>query len=48
MGAPQRGAAEDLNKIHRVMAVISGKGGVGKSLVRRDEDQTCTETSKTR
>jgi Mrp family chromosome partitioning ATPase len=32
-GAPEKGAAEDLNKIHRVIAVMSGKGGVGKSLV---------------
>jgi len=31
--APGNGAAEDLNKIHRVIAVMSGKGGVGKSLV---------------
>jgi Mrp family chromosome partitioning ATPase len=31
--APETGAAEDLNKIHRVIAVMSGKGGVGKSLV---------------
>ena len=31
--APEKGAAEDLNKIHRVIAVMSGKGGVGKSLV---------------
>jgi Mrp family chromosome partitioning ATPase len=31
--APEHGAAEDLNKIHRVIAVMSGKGGVGKSLV---------------
>jgi ATP-binding protein involved in chromosome partitioning len=28
-----KGAAEDLNVIHRVIAVMSGKGGVGKSLV---------------
>jgi ATP-binding protein involved in chromosome partitioning len=35
MGAPQqeKGAAEDLNDIQRVIAVMSGKGGVGKSLV---------------
>jgi ATP-binding protein involved in chromosome partitioning len=35
IGLPQqeRGAAEDLNEIHRVIAVMSGKGGVGKSLV---------------
>jgi Mrp family chromosome partitioning ATPase len=32
-GAPEKGAAEDLNKIQRVIAVMSGKGGVGKSLV---------------
>ncbi|MGD8475103.1 MAG: P-loop NTPase, partial [Anaerolineae bacterium] len=31
--APEEGVAEDLNKIHRVIAVMSGKGGVGKSLV---------------
>lgn len=35
IGAPQgdKGAAEDLNEIRRVIAVMSGKGGVGKSLV---------------
>jgi ATP-binding protein involved in chromosome partitioning len=33
IGVPEKGAAEDLNKIHRVIAVMSGKGGVGKSLV---------------
>jgi Mrp family chromosome partitioning ATPase len=35
IGVPQqdRGAAEDLNQIRRVIAVMSGKGGVGKSLV---------------
>jgi Mrp family chromosome partitioning ATPase len=35
IGAPQqdKGAAEDLNDIRRVIAVMSGKGGVGKSLV---------------
>jgi len=35
IGAPQedRGAAEDFNDIQRVIAVMSGKGGVGKSLV---------------
>jgi ATP-binding protein involved in chromosome partitioning len=35
IGVPQqeKGAAEDLNDIHRVIAVMSGKGGVGKSLV---------------
>jgi len=35
IGVPQqdKGAAEDLNEIHRVVAVMSGKGGVGKSLV---------------
>ena len=30
---PEKGAAEDFNRIHRVIAVMSGKGGVGKSLV---------------
>jgi ATP-binding protein involved in chromosome partitioning len=29
----EKGAAEDLNEIRRVIAVMSGKGGVGKSLV---------------
>jgi len=29
----RRGMAEHLNEIHRVIAVMSGKGGVGKSLV---------------
>jgi Mrp family chromosome partitioning ATPase len=35
IGVPQhdKGAAEDLNDIKRVIAVMSGKGGVGKSLV---------------
>jgi ATP-binding protein involved in chromosome partitioning len=35
IGVPQeeKGAAEDLNQIQRVIAVMSGKGGVGKSLV---------------
>lgn len=35
LGAPQqeKGAVEDLNNIQRVIAVMSGKGGVGKSLV---------------
>ena len=35
IGAPQqeKGAVEDLNQIQRVIAVMSGKGGVGKSLV---------------
>ena len=35
IGVPQqeKGAAEDLNEIRRVIAVMSGKGGVGKSLV---------------
>jgi Mrp family chromosome partitioning ATPase len=35
IGVPQqeKGAAEELNDIHRVIAVMSGKGGVGKSLV---------------
>jgi ATP-binding protein involved in chromosome partitioning len=32
-GVPEKGAAEDLNDIRRVIAVMSGKGGVGKSLV---------------
>ena len=34
IGAPaQKGAAEDLNVVRHVVAVMSGKGGVGKSLV---------------
>jgi Mrp family chromosome partitioning ATPase len=35
IGVPHqdKGAAEELNEIHRVIAVMSGKGGVGKSLV---------------
>jgi ATP-binding protein involved in chromosome partitioning len=35
IGVPQqeKGAAEDLNNIQHVIAVMSGKGGVGKSLV---------------
>lgn len=35
IGVPQqeKGAVEDLNQIRRVIAVMSGKGGVGKSLV---------------
>ena len=33
IGVPEKGSAEDLNTIHRVIAVMSGKGGVGKSLV---------------
>jgi Mrp family chromosome partitioning ATPase len=35
IGVPQqdKGAAEDLNEISHVIAVMSGKGGVGKSLV---------------
>jgi ATP-binding protein involved in chromosome partitioning len=35
IGVPpqERGTAEDLNKIRHVIAVMSGKGGVGKSLV---------------
>jgi ATP-binding protein involved in chromosome partitioning len=35
IGAPaqEKGAAEELNVIRRVIAVMSGKGGVGKSLV---------------
>jgi ATP-binding protein involved in chromosome partitioning len=30
---PEKGTVEDLNDIRRVIAVMSGKGGVGKSLV---------------
>lgn len=30
---PEKGPCEDLNEIHHVIAVMSGKGGVGKSLV---------------
>jgi ATP-binding protein involved in chromosome partitioning len=33
IGVPEQGAAENLNVIRRVIAVMSGKGGVGKSLV---------------
>jgi Mrp family chromosome partitioning ATPase len=33
IGVPEKGAAEDLNVIRHVIAVMSGKGGVGKSLV---------------
>ena len=33
IGVPEKGAAEELNVIRRVIAVMSGKGGVGKSLV---------------
>jgi ATP-binding protein involved in chromosome partitioning len=33
IGVPEKGAAEHLNVIRRVIAVMSGKGGVGKSLV---------------
>ncbi len=33
IGVPERGAAEDLNVVRHVIAVMSGKGGVGKSLV---------------
>jgi len=35
IGVPkeEKGAAEDLNEIRRVIAVMSGKGGVGKSLI---------------
>jgi Mrp family chromosome partitioning ATPase len=33
LGAPQEGSASDYNHIRRVIAVMSGKGGVGKSLV---------------
>ena len=32
-GEPKEGAASAYNHIHRVVAVMSGKGGVGKSLV---------------
>jgi len=33
IGVPDKGKVEDLNVIHHVIAVMSGKGGVGKSLV---------------
>jgi Mrp family chromosome partitioning ATPase len=33
IGLPEKGSAEDLNHIRHVIAVMSGKGGVGKSLV---------------
>ncbi len=33
LGAPQPGQAEPFNDIRHVIAVVSGKGGVGKSLV---------------
>ena len=33
IGVPEMGTAEHLNLIRRVIAVMSGKGGVGKSLV---------------
>ncbi len=33
IGVPEKGAVEDLNEIRNVLAVMSGKGGVGKSLV---------------
>jgi len=33
IGVPEKGSAEHLNIIRRVIAVMSGKGGVGKSLV---------------
>jgi Mrp family chromosome partitioning ATPase len=33
IGVPEQGAAEQFNVIRRVIAVMSGKGGVGKSLV---------------
>jgi ATP-binding protein involved in chromosome partitioning len=33
IGVPEKGAVEDLNVIRHVIAVMSGKGGVGKSLV---------------
>ena len=32
-GTREKGTVEDFNDIHRVIAVMSGKGGVGKSLV---------------
>jgi ATP-binding protein involved in chromosome partitioning len=33
IGVPEKGSVEDLNVIRRVIAVMSGKGGVGKSLI---------------
>ncbi len=33
IGVPQKGSVEDMNDVRRVVAVMSGKGGVGKSLV---------------
>jgi Mrp family chromosome partitioning ATPase len=33
IGVPEKGAVEELNDIRHVIAVMSGKGGVGKSLV---------------
>jgi Mrp family chromosome partitioning ATPase len=33
LGVPAKGAVEDLNQVRYVIAVMSGKGGVGKSLV---------------
>lgn len=33
IGEPEKGSAEHLNEIKHVIAVMSGKGGVGKSLV---------------
>lgn len=33
IGVPEKGSAENLNVIRHVVAVMSGKGGVGKSLV---------------
>lgn len=33
IGVPDKGAVEDLNQVRHVIAVMSGKGGVGKSLV---------------
>jgi ATP-binding protein involved in chromosome partitioning len=33
IGVPEKGTVEDLNEIRHVIAVMSGKGGVGKSLV---------------
>jgi Mrp family chromosome partitioning ATPase len=33
MGAPEKGSVEEMNDVRHVIAVMSGKGGVGKSLV---------------
>jgi len=33
IGVPQKGSLEEMNDVRRVVAVMSGKGGVGKSLV---------------